>query len=197
VQAMVSIVCGGSVNGAKNIIALEPTADGADENSTLQSFILLRDRINAKNVIIEEKKIQDYKSEIKFDIVLLHYSVNHLDEYSCINLLKDKTSYDRYKEIFLKIYNIMNINGFIIIVDCSAKNFWATIGLTNPFAPTIEWFKHQTPKTWSSLLLSVGFKNPRILWTYDPKTLHIGRLFLSNKFISFFSTSIFVLRMQK
>jgi SAM-dependent methyltransferase len=186
-----------AVNGARQVVALEPVGDGADASSTREILYSMRDKLGCLNVRVEEKRIQDYQPEISFDLVLLHYSINHLDENACINLRSDPGCTRVYEDLFRGIRGMMNPGGILIISDCTRTCFWNALGLKNPFAPYIEWFKHQSPNTWASLLLRVGFHSPRISWAYEPKTFHLGRFLLSNRVIAYFYTSIFFLRMEK
>jgi SAM-dependent methyltransferase len=186
-----------AAHGAASIVALEPTADGADAGSKVGSLRSMRDTLGFANIEIEESRIQDHIPKMLYDIVLLHYSVNHLDEYACVTLRQDPGSYAAYQEIFRRIYGMMAPGGFIVMSDCTDTCFWNKVGLTNPFAPDIEWFKHQPPAVWQGLLMSVGFHSAATLWTYEPKSMDFGRLFLSNRLVSYFYTSIFVLRMTR
>ena len=38
------------------------------------------------------------------------------------------------------------------------------LGLRNPFVPTIEWHKHQSPNTWIRLFEDFGFKKQSLSW---------------------------------
>ena len=186
-----------AVHGASRVVALEPTADGADASSTVSSLISMRDSLGYSNIEVQEKVIQDHVPACTYDIVLLHYSINHLAESACVSLKTDQASYKTYQAIFRRIFDMMAPNGVLVITDCTNTCFWTQIGMTNPFAPDIEWFKHQSPDTWKGLLESVGFHSASTLWTYEPKMLDVGRYLLSNRLVSYFYTSIFVLRMVR
>ena len=186
-----------AAHGASRIVALEPTGDGADAGSTVGSLRSMRDALGLSMIEVEEARIQDHVPASPYDLVLLHYSVNHLDEEACIALREDPAALRSYREIFTKIYGMMAPGGVLVLTDCTRTCFWEKMGMTNPFAPDIEWFKHQSPETWREVLGSTGFHSPAIIWTYEPKTLDVGRVLLSNRFVSYFYTSIFVLRMDK
>ena len=98
----------------------------------------------------------------QFDIILLHNSINHLDETACINLLGDEASRTIYLNMCSKLSALASSGAKLIVCDCSRYNFFALLGIKNPFAPTIEWHKHQAPEIWVDLLSQVGFVNPRI-----------------------------------
>ena len=87
----------------------------------------------------ERTRIQDYDADKKtFDIIILHNSINHLDEETCINLLNNKWARDRYKSIFININKLASENAKLIITDCDRKNFFALFRFRNPFAKEIE-----------------------------------------------------------
>lgn len=182
--------------GAKEVLCLEPEAEGC-QNRTSQKFRSLNRKLGYKNVRLENSTLQDYTFQDKFDIISLHDSINHLDEESCINLLADKCYYNTYKVIFSKLYDIANENARIIICDCSRYNFFAGLKINNPYLPTIEWEKHQSPKTWSGLLIEVGFKSPVIKWLSFNSLGKAGNFFLGNKIASYFMHSHFCLTMHK
>lgn len=74
-----------------------------------------------------------------------------------------------YNKIFEKVENLASTIAKIIIVDCSSKNFFASLHTKNLFAPTIEWHKHQPPEVWVDLLSANGFVYPKIRWvTFAP-----------------------------
>ena len=133
----------------------------------------------------------------QFDIILLHNSINHLDETACINLLSDEASKAIYLDIFSKLSSLASSGAKLIVCDCSRYNFFALLRIRNPFAPTIEWHKHQAPEVWVGLLSQVGFVNPRIRWT-SFNTLRLpGRVLLGNKLLSYFLRSDFCFTMEK
>ena len=40
-------------------------------------------------------------------------------------------------------------DAILVVCDCSNSNFFARLNISNPFAPAIEWQKHQRPEVWS------------------------------------------------
>ena len=136
-------------------------------------------------------------AEKQFDIILLHNSINHLDETACINLLNDEASKAIYMDIFSKLSSLASSGAKLIVCDCSRYNFFALLKVRNPFAPTIEWHKHQAPKVWVNLLGQVGFVNPRIRWTAFNTLRSPGRILLGNRLLSYFLRSDFRFTMKK
>ena len=78
--------------GAKKLVCIEPEFEGSRSNyiSSLKKFRKFLNREN--DVIISTDTFQNFESEMKFDIVLMHYSVNHIDEENCIILESSKKS---------------------------------------------------------------------------------------------------------
>jgi cyclopropane fatty-acyl-phospholipid synthase-like methyltransferase len=183
--------------GAKKVICLEPQADGSS-SKVIEKFRDLENLMNVDNVKLETKTLEELESRKEiFDVILLNNSVNHLHEASCINLQTDIASKNIYCKIFRKIYSLSAKKAKLIICDCSRYNFFAFLKIQNPFLPTIEWHKHQAPKEWIKLLTDVGFVNPRIHWSSFNTLRYWGKLILGNKYMSYFLTSHFCLKMEK
>lgn len=183
--------------GAEHVVCLEPESQGSS-SGVIDTFHRLAGLLECGSVDLVPVTIQalDPSGE-KFDIVLLHNSVNHLDETACVNLLADFEAREVYTRIFSKIYSLSNRGAKIIVCDCSRYNFFAQLRVRNPFVPTIEWHKHHPPEVWANLLGEVGFVQPKIRWS-SPNTLRgMGRLILGNRFASYFMTSHFCLYMSK
>lgn len=200
---MLDIGAGAGVNGffavcrgAHDVVCLEPEADGSSR-SPQRSFERLKSRLGVRNIHLEPSMLQGHEFHgRKFDIVLLHSSVNHLDEEACIHLLEDPAAKDRYREIFRQIAALCRPGAKLIVNDCSRYNLFATLGLRNPIVPTIEWEKHQAPQVWATLLGDAGFKNPRIRWASLNRLGRPGRI-LGNRLSSYFLSSLFTLTMDK
>lgn len=193
-----------AVRGAKHVVCLEPEMVGSTRG-TLKKFKQLSASLSLSNVSLQPVTFQEFDSVNQtFDIILLHYSINHLDEQACIKLQQDDAARKRYELIFQKLSKIAAPRAKLIITDCSKHNFFALLGIRNPFAPTIEWHKHQSPEFWSNMLSDYGFINPKIRWGLDVEAYFSsftglpkgGRLF-RNRFASYFLTSYFLLVMEK
>lgn len=183
--------------GAKTVVCLEPEAEGAGQGviNKFQKFSRYLSLDQVKLVPITLQKF-DPASQ-KFDIILLHNSINHLDESACMSLEHDSQALSTYKALLHKISSMASRGAKIIVADCSRYNFFALLHLKNPIAPAIEWHKHQPPELWARLLSDCGFVNPKIRWTSLNRLRSAGRLFLGNRVVSFFLRSHFVLTMEK
>ncbi len=181
--------------GAKEVICIEPEAAGGNQGMN-QEFEKLNAKFGLSNkVVLKKTTIQLFEpGDKQFDVILLHNSINHLDETACMHLLEDEKHKKTYQTIFLKISSMLKPGAKLIICDCSRRNFFAFLKIKNPFAPTIEWYKHQTPKVWVSLLQEAGFCDPRIRWT---QFYPIRGIPTNYKLASYFLNSHFCLTMRK
>ena len=187
-----------SLHGAEQVIGLEPLEEGSyDSNKIFSNFEKITQSLNLNKITMVPEKIQEYDAnQTLFDIVLSVASINHLDEESCIVVKKDRKAREIYKSIFKDISDKMNPGGKLIILDCSNENFFNSISIRNPFAKTIEWFKHQTPEFWSKLLEECGFINPKITWPTG-RYLRYLNVFNRNKIFAYFIDSAFRLELTK
>lgn len=186
-----------AIRSAKNVVCLEPEAEGSSSAAT-DKFHKLRELLERNNVELRPITIQAFEPEGEtFDVILLHNSINHLNETACINLLRESKSKAVYQEIFSKIYSLSSKGAKLIICDCSRYNFFTLFKIRNPFAPTIEWHKHQAPEVWANVLGEVGFVKPKIRWSSFNALRNWGRVLTGNKLVAYFLTSHFCLTMDK
>ncbi len=170
------------------VVGLEP---GVGEYSGKSQILL-----GKGSVTILPTPIQFYDSLKKFDLIVLHDSINHLDEKACISLRNSSDARERYYVIFMKLWDMLNVGGKILIADASRSNFFPDFRMSNPFDKTIEWYKHQTPEYWARLLRKCGFKHPEISWLTPKKLMFLDRI-LSNRMAAYFLVSHFRLVMEK
>jgi SAM-dependent methyltransferase len=181
--------------GAAEVVCLEPETAGSTSGSNL-SFEKVKAHLGLANVFLEKVTLQEFKpGNKKFDLIVLHNSINHLDEKACIQLSRDEAARNTYRAIFQQLRVLANRGAALIVSDCSRHNLFPLLRLRNPFAPSIEWHKHQAPEVWADLLAEQGFEQPSIRWTSYNSLGSLGRLLFGNKFISFFWVSHFRLEM--
>jgi len=185
-----------AVSGAVRVICLEPEFDGSSSGMN-EKFNALKKTLLAENASLVKKTFQDFTSNDKFDVVMMHHSINHLNEEACESLQNSEQSRKVYAELFKKLYNLCNPQAEIIICDCSRYNFFQLLGVKNPFMPTIEWDKHQDPALWAELMIKVGFRNPKIEWSAFSALGRTGSLLFANKLAAYFFRSHFCLKIQK
>ena len=189
-----------ATKGAKSVICLEPECDGSSMGMNKEFNDIKFNISSTMPVELLPVTLQDYMTTVnknEFDIIVMHNSINHLNEDACINLLKNKKCYQIYHEIFSKVYDIMKGGGQLIIADCSNRNLLNDMGIKNFLVPTIEWQKHQMPKTWISLLKEIGFKKPQLEWKSPNSFGRMGKVLMSNSFVSYITTSNFKFTMEK
>lgn len=182
--------------GARQVICLEPMEAGSDQ-SVYERFLYLQSSLSMQQVKFIPTTIQTYEPESNiFDVVILHNSINHIDELACESLCLDRTSHEIYRVIFQKIFSLSAKKAVLIVCDCSNRNLFHDLGISNPFAPTIEWQKHQPPEVWVQLLTDIGFKFSALSWTsYWFRSA--GKWILRNKLMSYLTTSHYCLTMEK
>jgi SAM-dependent methyltransferase len=184
------------IQGASHVIGLEPMADGCyDSPQCFKDFAKMANDLALENTEMLPLKLEDYRPQMKFDIVLSLASINHLDEHSCIELKNSKEAYNRYVQTFQHVRDLMANDGTLFIADATNRSFFSDLHLRNPFNPDIEWFKHQTPQVWAQLLSECGFGYPRISWLSQPLLTFLG-IGTVPRAVSYFSSSAFRLQMQ-
>ena len=182
--------------GAKEVVCLEPETEGSRSGMGAK-FRKLGGILERDQVKFEPVTFQAFEPAGKqFDIILLHNSINHLDETACIDLLNDEASKAIYLNMFSKLSALSSSGAKLIVCDCSRYNFFALLRVRNLFAPTIEWHKHQAPEVWVDLLSQVGFVNPRVRWTSFNTLRSPGRVLVGNKLLSYFLRSDFRFTME-
>jgi cyclopropane fatty-acyl-phospholipid synthase-like methyltransferase len=183
--------------GAEKVICLEPELAGS-KMGMREKFKRIAEKLDVSNVQLLPITFQDYHCPPdNFDVILMHGSINHIDEEACINLLRDLRAKTQYENYFRKIYQMAAAGAVLIIVDCSSKNLFSRLKLKNPIAPTIEWHKHQPPEIWIELLEKCGFHDPWVRWPSLNIFGKIGQLLLANRFAAYFLTGIFCLHIHK
>jgi 2-polyprenyl-3-methyl-5-hydroxy-6-metoxy-1,4-benzoquinol methylase len=183
--------------GATRVVCLEPEADGGTAGIR-QRFRQLGQRLRLDSVRLEPTTLQRFDAAgATFDVVVVHDAVNHLDEEACISLTYSSESRLRYVDLFRKIAALTRPGGNLVVADCSRYNLFGMLGLRSPLAPTIEWHKHQAPKTWAALLEAVGFERPRIRWSSFNTLRWPGQLLFGNAVAAFALTSHFCLTMSR
>jgi SAM-dependent methyltransferase len=131
-----------------------------------------------------------------FDIVLSMASINQLDEKSCIRLLESRQAVRAYEGIFRRVARMMKPGGKLIIVDAGRRNVFDDLGLRNPMLPGVEWFKHQQPEDWVSLLQNCGFGLPVVAWITGAWLRQLG-IFRLPRALAYFGHSMFRLEMTR
>jgi SAM-dependent methyltransferase len=172
-----------AVKGAKKAACLEPEKDGSRIGMTKGFHALRQEFPDSLPVELIPLTLQEYLQQPNagiYDVVIMHNSINHLNEEACIHLLTSDAGYKEYVSIFKNVFRIMKKDGYLIITDCSRNNFFNDIGVKNVFVPSIEWHKHQKPETWMSALEEAGFSPPILKWLSPNRLRRPVRLVMGN-----------------
>jgi SAM-dependent methyltransferase len=141
--------------------------------------------------------IQEYEDKNgSFDLVFSYSSINHLDEGACARLDRSNSAKKAYLQIFEKVKGLLRSGGHFVISDSGRLNFWNLLGLRSPFAPTIDWKKHQEPVVWEGLLKKAGFEFVALDWHRFYPLRWLGWLG-SNSLVARATTSQFILTVRK
>ena len=184
--------------GASKVVLLEPEADGSTSSIT-NLFRKLQKKVpNGERVEFRDQTFQEFDpGQDRFDLIVSESAINHLNEPACADLKTNPGSYVTYIGYFKRLYDMMNPGGRLVIADCSRYNFFHLLGVTNPFMPTIECEKHQSPYEWTAMCKEVGFVNPKIQWSsYNVLGLP-GRVLMGNALVNYFTLSHFKFTMWK
>lgn len=180
-----------AICGAKKVVVMEPEFDGSTKGIQEQFFKIKNLFPGLDNIEFSTSLFQEYKGNEKFDIVLMHNSINHLDEEACITITTNKESEKTFLSLLTDLRHICESTAEIIICDCGRSNFFGDLGVYNPFAPAIEWEKHQDPKVWIELFKKVGYTNPKTSWFSYNFMGKPGRVLFGNKIAAYFCHSHF------
>jgi hypothetical protein len=185
-----------AINGAKDVVVMEPEVEGSSAGMKKGFDDLKALLCSPENISWTGETLQSYdRVGDKFDIVLMHNSINHLDEESCVVLHENANAQVSYQKIFTRLKYISSLGATYIICDCSNRNLFGDIGLRNPMAKSIEWHKHQPPEVWAALLKKEGFSSRHIEWTTPSFLGRVGRSFFGSKVIAYLWSSHFRLTM--
>jgi SAM-dependent methyltransferase len=189
-----------AVKGAQKVVCLEPEFAGSTSGVTNKFYALKKELPTSLPIELNTHTLQDYFQEAGneiYDVVIMHNSINHLDEEACINLLKSATCYNTYLAIFKNVFRIMKKGGLLIVTDCSCKNFFNDIRVKNVLAPSIEWHKHQIPRTWVKLLKAADFRNSKVKWLTPNRFGKPGIFVLGNPLMAYMTASYFKVTIVK
>lgn len=182
-----------ALHGADRVVALEPEADGSTSNTlaTLRRSIGLLS-LDKKVIASEYYLHQLPRQERPFDVIVMYDVINHLDEDAVVCLHHDRAAFNRYVSLFQNLRRQMQSGAWLIVADCARDNVWNRLGQKSPFAPSIEWHKHQNPGVWIDILESAGFHHHSLGWS----PLQPFPRVTSNWFVQYFTASHFVLRLR-
>ena len=185
-----------AASGAASVTSIEPQLEGSHDEMA-NTFCRLKHCLSMDNVGLERTTFQNLDTRNRqFDVILMHNSINHLDEDAC-RRLPGADAVDVYRSLFDKCSELTKAGGTIVIADCSRHNFFGALGLRNPLAPTIDWRVHQSPYVWRRLLMQSGYSQQRLSWSTIGALGRPGALLLDNVLAAYFLLSHFSLVMRR
>jgi SAM-dependent methyltransferase len=188
-----SVWCG--LQGASSVVGLEPEADGSSPGSR-RRFSDLAARLHLRNVEIRNCILEKLCDEVdysgRFSLCLMYNVINHLNEHAVVSLHSDEESRKRYREMLSGLHALLQPGGWLIVADCGRRNLWNKLGLKSPFAPNIEWHKHQEPNIWIQVLRESGFVFEDLRWAYSYPFVQ----WTANRLCNYVTRSDFVLRVR-
>ncbi len=199
-KAVLEVGCGrgtyalwAAVHGAKSVLGIEPEAHGSTEG-TLGTFRKLVDELDLSPTVEARDAILDQltPADGPFDIVVMYNVINHLDESAVRTLGEDEQSVASYQRILAHLRSILSDDAVVIIADCARSNFWGSLGLRSPFAPTIGWELHQDPSLWKRVFRAAGFEYTSLSWS----PLYPLGFLASIGLVHYFTCSHFVLKFK-
>jgi hypothetical protein len=185
--------------GAAEVFCLEPEAAGGTRGMH-ERFERLHRAVGRPDVRLLPETFQAFQAPAQsVDVVLLHNSVNHLDEAATQRLTVDAGARRIYVGLFGKLASLLARGGHVVITDCARTNLFPLLGLPHPVnrAVGIEWHKHQDPEVWAALLEEAGFIHPVVAWSSYNRLGRVGWALLANRIGAFFATGHFRLMMRK
>jgi SAM-dependent methyltransferase len=186
--------------GARSVISLEPEGDGATHGSLAaaarhrQVLAIPETRWQVRNETLQAFD----PGGRRFALILSKSSVNHLDEDACERILEDRRARDRYLDLFARLRDLLVPGGRLVLADCGRVNYWhVLLQRPSPWAPEVEWHKHQEPETWCDLARAVGLV-PEVARFWHPfyATRFLGPL-LSLRPAARALASYFVVRLRR
>ena len=183
--------------GAERVVALEPEVEGSSPGVG-QKLERVSRVLGVDSLEVRRDSLQEFEpGSRRFDVLFLHSVLNHLDEEACITLHRDERARQTYCELFAKLAGMSAEGASLLASECSPRNLFASLPIRNPFAPTIEWHKHQPPGCWAALLEQAGFEDPHLRWHSLNSLRRPGHLLLGNRVGAWFFSSSFFLTMTR
>jgi len=187
--------------GARSVTALEPESSGSSE-SVVDRFTRSINALELEDVAVLPLTFQDFSAPPdSYDLIVSIASVNHLNEGACEVLCESDDAKQTYLGLFQKMHRMLDTNGVLLLADCGRNNLLgclpSKLRMKHPFAPSIEWKKHQQPNTWATLLGQAGFHNVVWEWVLPIKLKYSIDTFFDNAPMAYLTSSFFILKAIK
>ena len=173
------------INGGRHVVCLEPEDEGSN-NEKNNSFEVLNDRIDY-DIDYLDKRIEDYNTKKKFDLIILHNSINHLVDGNTKELSTNDISNIKMMNTIEKISSLALDDCLLLIVDNSGYHFFQKLGFErHPLIPHVGFHDHESPDFWTSYFKEFGFKFKKVDWITPNPMRHFGKVLLNNSYSSYF-----------
>jgi 2-polyprenyl-3-methyl-5-hydroxy-6-metoxy-1,4-benzoquinol methylase len=182
-----------ALHGAASVLGIEPEADGSTTGALGTMRRLIADLDMAGRVSARDALLQNLVHEPPgFDVVILFNVINHLDQEAVERLHLDPQAQERVVAILERLHQLLAPGADIVVADCARSNLWASLGLTNPLAPTVRWDAHQNPEMWAIVFERAGYRIRDLRWSPLAPLGAVTR----NRVVQYLTTSHFVLRVR-
>ena len=171
-------------------VIVDPLEDGSSKLMYLQYQKM--SKIYNKDIKFHKGYADTLPENEKFDLILMHNSINHIGEDIIADIDNNQKSYMEYLRRVNMILMRAKSGATIIITDCSSKNLWNDLKIKNIFAPTINWKLHKKPIEWQKMLEDLGCEHVVTKWTARRELLLFGKFLFANKLVSYMVNSAFV-----
>jgi hypothetical protein len=180
--------------GARSVVSLEPEGDGSTNGVGARAAAHRRALGLDGDWTWRAETLQAYAPDRAFRVIVSQNSVNHLDEDACVHLLDDASARARYRSIFGRLRDILEPGGSLVVADCARANHWARLFGSSPWAPQIEWHKHQEPETWAAIMDEAGLAPVSVRWWHPYYRVRALAPVIGNRAAARWLSSFFVVR---
>jgi SAM-dependent methyltransferase len=190
-----------ALNGARHVVALEPSAEGSTDAKTVH----LRNRVEKlamSNYTLLETKVEDCELEPEsFDLIFGIQVIEHIHE-TFEDLAFDPAARKSYEKAFARFYRLLRPGGVLLLTDYSRRNVWTLLQkvfgpkFRGPLTRVIDWQMHQHPRTWKIRAEETGFSRTDLWWRVYQPLKHIPWL-ADNRAFAYFSFASFVFSAYK
>ncbi|MEW6301911.1 MAG: class I SAM-dependent methyltransferase [Verrucomicrobiota bacterium] len=181
------------IHGAAKVLGIEPETAGSTKGTLERFRWTIQELQLERTVFAKEASLEDLSPDAgPFDVAILYNVINHLDEEATTRLHRDTDAVARFVAILTRLRELLAPDGIVLVVDMARFNLWNMVGLKSPFAPTIEWHKHQQPEVWIRTFEQAGYRLRDLDWN---PLYPLGRL-SQNRAMQYLTGSSFILRMR-
>jgi SAM-dependent methyltransferase len=190
-----------ALNGARRVVALEPSARGSTDVKTVHLHERV-ERLALPNYSLIERKVEDCEFEPEsFDLVFGIQVIEHIHE-TFKDLADDPAARASYERAFAGFYRMLRPGGVLLLTDYSRRNVWTLLqkafgpSFRGPLTRVIDWQMHQHPRTWKQLAEASGFSATRLWWRVYQQLRRVPWV-ADNRFFAYFSYAAFAFSAYK